>query len=115
MYTIHLDKLQFFAHHGFHDEEAVTGTNFEISVSIRFEAVEVASLRDTVNYAEAYAVIKQHMAHPVALLEVLAQQIAAGIYTLDERIRQIDISIYKLHPPIMNFSGKVGITFSKSF
>ena len=116
MFTIHLNKLAFFAHHGMHDEEAITGTSFEIDVSVQFDAEgKISSLHQTINYAAVYNVIKKHMAHPVALLETLAQNITEDIYLLDKRISTINISINKLHPPIRNFIGSVGVSYSKAF
>lgn len=116
MFTIHLNKLRFFAHHGLQDEEAITGTNFEIDVSIKFDPVKkVTSIHQTINYADVYEVIKKHMQHPVALLEMLAENITEQIYLLDNRIRLITIVINKLHPPINNFTGTVGVTYSKAF
>lgn len=116
MFTIHLNKLVFFAHHGLHGEEAVTGTNFEIDVAVQFDASgKITSLHQTINYAAVYEVIKKNMQHPVALLETLAQDITEDIYLLDNRITAINININKLHPPIKNFMGSVGVSYSKAF
>ena len=116
MYTIHLNKLAFFAHHGLHDEEAITGTNFEIDLSVEFDPGErLTSIQQTINYVDVYDIVKKHMAHPIALLETLAENITLEIHSLDKRIRSINISIHKLHPPINNFIGHVGVTYSKVF
>ncbi len=116
MFTIHLNKLQFFAHHGLHDEEAITGTNFEIDVEVQFNAeTRITSIQQTVNYVDVYNVVKKHMQHPVALLETLAENITEEIYSLDKRIMSINININKLHPPVKNFIGNVGVTYSKVF
>lgn len=116
MITIHLNKLAFFAHHGLHDEEAITGTNFQVSVSISFDpGGKVTSIHQTINYVEVYEVIQKHMKHPVALLEMLAENISEEIAQLDNRIKNINISINKIHPPVKNFIGQVGVTFQKVF
>ncbi|MBC7534369.1 MAG: dihydroneopterin aldolase [Ferruginibacter sp.] len=116
MITIHLNKLAFFAHHGLHDEEAITGTNFEVTVSISFEPVaKITSIQHTINYVDVYKVIEKHMVHPVALLEMLAQNISEEIALLDDRIKNINIGINKIHPPVRNFIGQVGVTFQKAF
>jgi dihydroneopterin aldolase len=53
MFTVHLNKLKFFAHHGVHDEEGIIGTDFEVSVSINFNAPEkIIALNDTINYCK---------------------------------------------------------------
>lgn len=116
MFTIHLNKLVFFAHHGLYEEETITGNDFEIDVSVEFDAKStITAIHHTINYVAVYNVIKAHMNQPVALLETLAQKITDDIYLLDERIKNINIRINKLHPPIKNFIGNVGVSYFKVF
>jgi dihydroneopterin aldolase len=116
MNSIHLNNLRFFAHHGYHDEEGVVGTDFEISVSISFDAPEkILTLPQTINYVEVYDVIKVIFLKPTRLLETLANDICESIASIDKRIRTINISITKLHPPIGNFIGSVGVSLSKAY
>lgn len=116
MISIQLNKLQFFAHHGLHDEEAITGTHFELDVEIRFNPHgSITSLHQTINYVTVYEVLQRHMKQPVALMEMLAEQIIQELYNLDSRIKHISVSIQKLHPPIPQFKGTVGVSCSKSF
>ncbi len=116
MFTIHLNKLKFFAYHGLHEEEAVIGTDFEVSVSITFDAPEtVQELNDTINYVTVYEIIKKHFAQPEKLLETLAQNITQEIHKIDNRITSINITIDKINAPINNFIGTVGVTYSKSY
>lgn len=116
MFTVHLNKMKFFAHHGWHDEEGITGTEFEVSVSVAFEAKEkISSLQDTVNYIKVFDIVKERFLYPVRLLEMLAEQIVGDIHQTDARIRSINITIDKLNPPINNFTGTAGVSLSKSF
>lgn len=116
MYTIHLDKLHFFAHHGLHDEEALAGNGFIVDVAINFDLHgSIQSLSDTINYVEVYECIKHRMDKPVKLLEMLAELIVADIQALDNRINSISININKINPPISQFTGMVGVTLFKEF
>lgn len=116
MFTIHLNKMLFFAHHGLHEEETVTGNGFEVDLAINFHPVSpVTSLSETINYVDVYALLKKRMEEPVRLLESLAEHIAADIKNMDERIRSINLSIKKLNPPIRKFSGTVGVSLYKEF
>ncbi len=116
MFTVHLNKLKFFAHHGVHDEEGIIGTDFEVSVSVHFNAPEkVVALDDTINYVSVFNIIKNRFAIPERLLETLAQHIADDIYAMDTCITTINISIDKINAPISNFIGTVGVTYTKSF
>lgn len=116
MFTIHLNKLDFFSHHGLHDEEAISGTNYELNVWVQFNSGNsIKSIQETINYVDIYAEIQKNMKYPVALLETLAENIAMDIRSLDKRISAISVSINKMQPPIPHFTGNVGITFSKVF
>ncbi len=116
MNTITLNNLHFYAYHGVHEEEAIVGGNFEVSILVDFiSSKEIADLRDTINYVAIYDIVKKQFAIPEKLLEVLAQNLAFLIYKLDNRIKRINISIQKLNAPIANFEGNVGICFTKEF
>jgi 7,8-dihydroneopterin aldolase/epimerase/oxygenase len=116
MFTIQLNKLKFFAHHGVHDEEGIIGTEFEVSVYVNFNAPEkVIALIDTINYVSVFNIVKNRFAIPERLLETLAQNIVEDIYAMDNRITTINILIEKINPPIINFEGSVGVTYSKLF
>lgn len=116
MFTIELHTLKFFAYHGVHEEETILGTDFEVSASIIFNAPEkIMALKDTIDYVSAYQIIKDKFQIPEKLLETLAQNIVEALYEFDNRILTINISIKKINPPISNFTGEVGVVYSKSF
>ena len=116
MYTIALHNLHFFAHHGLHEEEAITGTDFEVDVFLSFEPGEtIQHLDDTINYVDVFDVIQTHFSKRVHLLETLAAGICEGIHQMDPRIRTINIQIRKLNPPIGNFTGTVSVSCEKSY
>ncbi len=115
MMTIHLNEMIFFAHHGLYDEEKITGARFKVNVDVSFKTGKIETIIDTINYVLLYELIKKRFANPALLLEMLAQDIAEEMYKVDGRIAIININIQKLNPPIYNFTGYVGITYSKSF
>jgi dihydroneopterin aldolase len=51
------------------------------------------------------------MKKPVHLIETLATEIASEIIAKFPIATEVNISISKLHPPIKNFEGSVGVTF----
>lgn len=116
MNSIHLKNLQFFAHHGYHDEEGIVGTNFEVSVTIDFEAEgRITMLPQTINYVEVYEVIKAIFQRPTKLLESIAHDICTAVADIDGRIRTINITITKLQPPLLNFMGTVGVSLIRHY
>jgi len=116
MFTIHLRDMIFYAYHGVHEEEAIIGNNFKVSVAVSFNEIEkVEQLNDTINYVTVYEIIKDHFVQPEKLLETLAQNITQEIHKIDHRINSINITIDKLNAPISNFIGTVGVTYLKSY
>ncbi len=116
MFTIHLNNLKFFSFHGVHEEERILGGEFEVDVAVTFkENKRITDLQQTADYVKVYAVIKQQMATPSAILETVAQDLAEKIYIVDSRIASINISIKKIHPPIAAFMGTVGVSYKKDF
>ncbi len=116
MFTVRLNKIQFFAYHGVHEEETVIGNTFEVNMEIFFTAEnKIQSLEDTINYTSAYETMKAIFAVPEKLLETVAQNIVEAVYETDSRIYKINITIDKINAPISNFVGTVGVIYSKTF
>ena len=116
MLTIHLHNLLFHSYHGIFEEEKILGNNFELNVDVELNAVDtITRLQQTVDYAALYTIIKNCMELPTPLLETVAQQIAEKFRLFDDKIKSVAISIKKTYPPISNFQGSLGITYSKVF
>ena len=116
MFTIHLHNCRFYAHHGLYKEESIVGAGFEVSLSASFEEEGlITSMNETLNYVAVHDIVKKHFDKPRKLLETLAQEIAEDIYQLDNRINAIEIHLKKLNPPIANFTGSVGVSYTKRY
>jgi 7,8-dihydroneopterin aldolase/epimerase/oxygenase len=115
-FTIQLHHLNFFSFHGVHEEERILGGAYEVNIDINFSAkAAITALEQTIDYVGIYEVIKQQMNQPTALLETVAQNMAGAIYTFNTQADTVTISIKKLHPPIENFQGSVGVRYTKQF
>ncbi len=114
MLQIHLKKLIFFAHHGIFSEEKKLGNYFEVNIDIWHQpnALPVLHMKDTIDYVSVYELVKQRMAKPTPLLETVVTEIAQSILAQFSLANKIVISIDKLYPPIPNFEGKVGVSFT---
>lgn len=118
MLTIELQQIKLHAFHGLYPGEERLGSPYE--VSLKAQCMEPANgtyqeLSDTINYAALYEIIRKRMAVPTPLLETVADEIIRDINRLFPRINQIEISIFKLQPPIAQFEGRVGVTINRSF
>lgn len=117
MITIHLYNLKFFAFHGVHEEEKLLGNEYEVNADVQFheEHGVINSLSQTINYADIFEIIKIRMNIPSTLLETIVMDIGNSIYTKYNYVRQINISLKKLHPPIKGIQGSVAVTWHKEF
>ncbi|MFN8253791.1 MAG: dihydroneopterin aldolase [Ferruginibacter sp.] len=114
MFSIHLNNLKFFSFHGVHEEERVLGGEFIVNAEICFDAgLPVTSLEQTFDYTKIYALIKQRMGRPSALLETVAQDLAHEICGMDQLVQSVDIAITKVNPPIQQFRGNITVRYKK--
>ncbi len=111
---IHLEDMRFFAGHGVHPSESVTGHWFRADVSVRLPGKTGESpktkaggdrLEETLDYEKVYAVVSRVMATPRPLLETLAGEILEGVRHLAPDMVAIRVRVAKLHPP---FPGPCG-------
>jgi dihydroneopterin aldolase len=116
-FTIELNRLRFFAGHGMYEEEMKVGNEFEVDISIACASPDktITSIDQTVDYVDVYKIVQEEFAERKFLLETCAMKIAEKVQLKFPLIEKIHISIRKLNPPITNFSGSVGITYSKEF
>ena len=117
LFTIELKNLRFFAEHGMYEEERKVGNDFEVDITLQCRAPKktITSIDQTINYVEVYRIVQEEFAQRKYLLETCAMLIADRVKEQFPETATLTISIRKLNPPITNFSGSVGITYSRSF
>jgi dihydroneopterin aldolase len=117
MVSIELQNIRLQAFHGIYEGESKTGSTYEISIKVSFEEGknEFSDIRDTINYAELFSIVKQRMQVATPLLEKVADGIIRRIKHQYPHTREVSLSIYKLQAPIENFEGKIGVTLHKRF
>ncbi len=116
-FTIELRGLRFFAEHGMYPEEKKVGNSFEVDAFITTPAPKkkISSIGQTINYVEVYRIIQEVFATPDQFLEGLATEIGDRLYQQFPEMKKLVICIRKLSPPITNFSGSVGVSYTRSF
>jgi 7,8-dihydroneopterin aldolase/epimerase/oxygenase len=115
--TIELADLHFFAPHGVHAEEALTGNEFKVSIRVTFTPAVtlITSIDETISYADVFNIAKTTFSEREKLLETCAMKISEKIYSRYPQVTFIQISIQKLSAPLLNFSGTAGIIYTQSF
>ncbi len=117
MGIISLQGLEFFAYHGYHEEERKIGNRYEVDISVNTnfdQAAEDDLLRHTVDYGQLYQIVAEEMQKPAHLLERLAGQIAERILADFASIQSLEISVAKLNPPLGGLCKKAKVTLKKS-
>lgn len=116
-FTIELKGLQFYSFHGLYEEEKIVGGEFVVDVIGKLDSSHhnVSSIKETVNYAEVFEIIKKEMAEPRELLETLTQSIAGKIHDKFSLIKEIEVRVEKKLPPIVGFAGSVAATYRHTF
>lgn len=117
-FTIELKSLCFFSFHGLYEEERKVGGEFVVDLSAKYAPEKntfLANIDETVNYATLYKIVQEEMSQPRNLLETIAQSIAEKIHQAFPLVDEVEVSIEKKNPPVMNFTGSVGVRFKKLF
>lgn len=117
MDAIYLHHMEFYAYHGVFSEETKLGQKFYADVTLYTSlqaAGETDDLTQTVNYAEAYEQINTIMTGPpVALIETLAERIAAALLQNHARVQKVLVKITKPNPPIPGILGGVEVEIAR--
>lgn len=100
---IRLEGLRIHAFHGVLPQERQVGADFRIELRVGYpltEAMQSDDVRDTLNYAELYEIVRGEMAVPSQLLEHVAGRIAKAVGAAFPLVTSIDLVLTKLNPPM---------------
>ena len=100
---ITINGLRFHAYHGVLPQERLTGNDYLINLRVKYsieKAMHTDSVEDTLNYATVYEAVASEMMIPSNLLEHVAERIGAHLFDMFPEIKDIDLSITKLNPPM---------------
>jgi 7,8-dihydroneopterin aldolase/epimerase/oxygenase len=113
MLSIHLHNVILFAYHGLYEHEQINGNNFEVNITVNYRPKQMVNdIEHTINYVEVYNLLNNRMQIATPLLETLVMDIAAQILAQFQLAEAVFISIKKLQPPIDDFNGSVGVSYS---
>lgn len=115
MAEIKLEGIEFFAYHGHHDEERITGNKYSVDIIINTDlskARESDHLADTIDYSVIYNIIKKEMAKPARLLEHISHRINTEVLNAYESIERVETSVSKFNPPLGGICKKAMVTTS---
>ena len=100
---ITLHCLRFHAYHGVLEQERTVGNDYEVTVRLAYDISRAAStddVSDTLNYAEAYEIVKKTMAERRNLLESVAWNIGKALLGHFPAVGRVKVSVVKKNPPM---------------
>ena len=103
--AIELRDITFHAYHGVLPEERLQGNTFIVDLTMETDisrAVITDNLAHTINYAEAFDVVKREMAIPSLLIEHACGRIATALMDHFPTLQGVQVRLAKKNPPIAN-------------
>ncbi|MBC3539947.1 dihydroneopterin aldolase [Rufibacter sediminis] len=117
MGQIALEGMEFFAYHGYYDEEQKIGNKYGVDLYLQTDlhaAGASDNLEQTVNYETLYNLVKHEMSIPARLLEHVAHRILEGVYQQFPFVQQVKVSVSKFNPPLGGICHRARITVEKN-
>ena len=103
MSVIALEGMQFYAHHGFYEEEQIIGNDYVVDVYITTTTNRAAiedDLYQTINYETVYRICASAMRKRSKLIEAVAERIGMGLRFQFRMIEELKIRVRKMNPPL---------------
>lgn len=115
MTTIRLEGMDFFAHHGYYDEERKVGNKYTVDVEVFMSNTQFTDddLNHTVNYEEVYLIVSTIMSVSTKLLETLASAVCRELLKQFPEVMTVCATISKHNPPIKGVCKKASVTINQ--
>ena len=116
MGQIALEGMEFFAYHGYFDEEQKIGNKYIVDLFIDTDLSKPSStdnLTDTIDYGKMYEIVSKEMETKSRLLEHIGYRIIDSLKSEFKGIQNIKVMIAKLNPPVGGIVNKSKITLEE--
>jgi 7,8-dihydroneopterin aldolase/epimerase/oxygenase len=100
---VSLEGMEFYARHGYYEEERIIGNKYSVDVTIELDFLDASNndkLEGTVNYEKVYEIVSGVMAVDARLLEHLAGKIILDLKLAFPQITKSIVKVSKYNPPI---------------
>ncbi len=116
LYTCKLQQIEFYAYHGLHAEEQLTGGKFLVDVSVtaeREESDQMNQLRNLVNYQDLFEMVSAIMKDREDLMETVAKKIIDHVYKKYNNLHLVEVTITKENPAGLFKSGSAVVKLQR--
>ena len=113
MGQVSLEGMEFYARHGYYEEERIIGNKYSVDVTIDVDFSEAASedkLEGTVNYEKVYEIVSEVMSKEADLLEHLAGNMIKSIKNHFPSVKKVLVKVSKHNPPIKGLCKKATVS-----
>jgi dihydroneopterin aldolase len=113
---VSLKGLEFFAYHGYYDEEQKMGNKYSVDVTVKANLKTAAvqdELSQTVNYEALYKIVIDKMQIRSRLLEHIGYEFIQSIFLEFSVVQWVEISIAKFNPPIGGVCKEARVTLTE--
>jgi dihydroneopterin aldolase len=114
---ITLEGMEFFAHHGYYQEEQKIGNKFAVDIMIVTDLTDAAEhdmLEETINYETLYKIIRHVMNEPTKLLEHLGKRIIDTVFEEFQQVSSVKVKVSKYNPPVGGICQKASVSLKES-
>ena len=116
MGLIQIENMEFYAFHGCYNQEQVVGNRFlvDLEISANLEKATLSdNIEDTLNYQNAYDIVKEQMNIKSRLLEHVAGRILDKLFSRFPDIEKASVRVSKMNPPMGGQMERVSVTLSR--
>ncbi|UOQ52933.1 dihydroneopterin aldolase [Hymenobacter cellulosivorans] len=116
MGQIALEGMEFFAYHGFFEEEQKLGNRYTVDLYIGTDlhaAGTSDNLDTTVNYVELYGLVREEMAVSARLLEHVGHRILDRVLGQFAQVKSVKVSVAKHNPPFGGVCARSRVTMKR--
>ena len=116
MDQIALEGLEFFAFHGYYDEEQKMGNKYGVDLYIKTDLLAAGATDKrprTLNYEGLYRLVAEEMRAPARLLEHVAHRVLDRIMAEFPHVRKVKINVSKFNPPLGGICQRARVTLSR--
>lgn len=113
---VELEGMEFFAFHGFYDEEQKIGNKYGVDLKVFVDLAAAAatdSLPRTINYEQLYAAVLAEMRLPARLLEHVGQRILDRVLNQFPHVSGAQVSVSKFNPPLGGICHRARVTLRR--
>jgi dihydroneopterin aldolase len=117
MDKVTLEGLEFFAYHGYYDEEQKIGNKYSVDITVFADLTEAANedrLSKTINYEQLYEVVLNEIKKSARLLEHIAERIIQATFQSIESAEEVEVAVSKFNPPVGGMCNRAIVTLRRT-